>query len=80
MADDVATRFEIPLSARNTNSADAVTSVASIFEILERQSRSGNFPQFTVAKSSLETAFIKIINGNSAAQTGGHNTMSARKR
>ena len=56
MVDDVATRFEVPIG---TNTQGGVTSVADIFEILSKEE---GFPEFTVGKSTLETAFIKIIN------------------
>ncbi|KAH9486190.1 ABC transporter A family member 2 [Psilocybe cubensis] len=60
MADDVATRFEIPIGNSENSSSD--TSVASIFEILSNEK---GFPEFTIGKSSLETAFIRIINQDS---------------
>lgn len=62
MVDDVATRFEIPLSTSSeaSESHSTLTSVASIFETLSKEGK--DFPQFTVGKSSLETAFIRIIN------------------
>jgi len=60
MVDDVATRFEVPIG---TNAQGGVTSVADIFEILSREQE---FPEFTVGKSILETAFIKIINEDMA--------------
>jgi len=37
--------------------------VASIFEVLSREE---GFPEFTVGKSSLETAFIRVINDDYA--------------
>jgi len=61
MVDDVATRFEVPIGM---NAQGGVTSVADIFEILSREKE---FPEFTVGKSTLETAFIKIINEDVAS-------------
>lgn len=78
MADDVATRFEVPVGLAESNtvivgddekgvieSRREALSVASILEVLAQEEES--FPEFTVGKSSLETAFIKIINDNRAA-------------
>ena len=87
MVDDVATRFEVPVSVSPT-SAHTISStfsstssfsdeeievqgvprskmmtVASIFEVLSRED---GFPEFTVGKSSLETAFIRVINDDYA--------------
>ncbi|KDR85851.1 hypothetical protein GALMADRAFT_389530 [Galerina marginata CBS 339.88] len=63
MVDDVATRFEVPVGDASVND----NSVASIFEILAREE---GFPEFTVGKSSLETAFIRVINDDYAAGGG----------
>ncbi len=49
-ADDVATRFEVPIHAR--------FSLEHLFHIL---SSSGDFSQFTVEKASLESTFLKVI-------------------
>lgn len=83
MVDDVATRFEVPVGLSETRGAPIAggdeekgvvesqreaLSVASILEVLAQEE--GSFPEFTVGKSSLETAFIKIINDNHAAGGG----------
>lgn len=70
MADDVATRFEIPIGNAEDSSSDT-QSVASIFEILSNEK---NFPEFTIGKSSLETAFIRIINEDSQQGHDGYDT------
>lgn len=54
--DDVATRFEVPIASDGKN---GVTSVAQLFDILINEQ---DFPDFTIGRSSLETAFIRIIN------------------
>jgi ATP-binding cassette subfamily A (ABC1) protein 3 len=66
MVDDVATRFEVPIGqqASGSNGAVELMSIASIFEVLSQEK---DFPDFTVGKSTLETAFIKIINDDMAS-------------
>lgn len=66
MVDDVATRFEVPIGQQASESDGAVglMSIASIFEVLSQEK---DFPDFTVGKSTLETAFIKIINDDVAS-------------
>ncbi|KAF9479407.1 P-loop containing nucleoside triphosphate hydrolase protein [Pholiota conissans] len=62
MVDDVATRFEVPIG--QSDEATGLMSIASIFEVLSQEE---DFPDFTVGKSTLETAFIKIINDDVAS-------------
>lgn len=82
MVDDVATRFEVPVGSSATTttfssdddeepgsashgiSTSKLMSVATIFEILSKEE---NFPEFTIGKSSLETAFIRVINDDYAS-------------
>lgn len=72
MVHDVATRFEVPIG---TNTQGGITSVADIFEILSMEK---GFPEFTVGKSTLETAFIKIINEDVASNA--HHEAPTTKR
>lgn len=53
MADDVATRFEVPIGPK--------FSLSQLFHIL---SSSEDIPQFTVEKASLESIFLKVIRQN----------------
>lgn len=52
MADDVATRFEVPITS------DGGYSLAELFNTL---STHGDFTEYTVEKPSLESAFLKVI-------------------
>ncbi|TFK42170.1 hypothetical protein BDQ12DRAFT_710453 [Crucibulum laeve] len=55
MADDVATRFEVPL-----DSEDGL-SLARLFHMLSTQ---GDFTEYTVEKATLESVFLKVIREN----------------
>ncbi|XP_006453888.1 hypothetical protein AGABI2DRAFT_196444 [Agaricus bisporus var. bisporus H97] len=59
MADDVATRFEVPIE-----SAEG-TSLAQLFHAL---SSSGDFTEYTVEKASLESVFLKVIRENDVVE------------
>lgn len=54
MADDVATRFEVPITQ------DGI-SLAELFKIL---SSHGDFTEYTVERASLESVFLKVIKAN----------------
>ncbi|TFK42171.1 hypothetical protein BDQ12DRAFT_677739 [Crucibulum laeve] len=54
MVDGVATRFEVPIGTQSGS-----LTLSELFRILAVQK---DFPEFTVAKSTLETAFIRVIN------------------
>lgn len=53
MADDVATRFEVPLGAD--------MSLARLFGLLSSQE---DFAEFTVERAGLESVFLKVIREN----------------
>lgn len=55
-ADDVATRFEVPIA-----SDDGGFSLAQLFNTL---SEHGDFTEYTVEKASLESVFLKVIRKN----------------
>jgi len=55
MADDVATRFELPITT------DGGFSLAELFNILSTR---GDFTDYTVERASLESVFLKIIREN----------------
>jgi ATP-binding cassette subfamily A (ABC1) protein 3 len=55
MADDVATRFEVPLQAENG------LSLARLFHVLAEQ---GDFHEYTVERGTLESVFLKVIREN----------------
>lgn len=68
MADDVATRFEVPIrteiSTRQESTGnesltlEPTLSLAQLFEALSRQN---DFPEYTVERTSLESVFLKVI-------------------
>ena len=55
MADDVATRFEVPLGGPESHS------LAGLFRFL---SEHGQFSEYTVERVSLESIFLKVIRAN----------------
>ncbi|KAF9444036.1 P-loop containing nucleoside triphosphate hydrolase protein [Macrolepiota fuliginosa MF-IS2] len=59
MADDVATRFEVPIE-----SAEGM-SLAQLFHTL---SSHGDFTEYTVEKASLESVFLKVIRENDVVE------------
>jgi ATP-binding cassette, subfamily A (ABC1), member 3 len=54
MADDVATRFEVPVGGDGL-------SLSELFHILSSQ---GTFSEYTVEKATLESVFLKVIREN----------------
>ncbi|KAJ7655360.1 hypothetical protein B0H17DRAFT_1099089 [Mycena rosella] len=58
MADDVATRFEVPLEANGL-------SLAKLFHML---SAHGDFSEYTVEKATLESVFLKVIRENNVQE------------
>ncbi|TDL17229.1 P-loop containing nucleoside triphosphate hydrolase protein [Rickenella mellea] len=53
MADDVSTRFEVPIDGQHT--------LAGLFKALNTN---GNLPEYTVEPVSLESVFLKVIRAN----------------
>ncbi|EJD03513.1 P-loop containing nucleoside triphosphate hydrolase protein [Fomitiporia mediterranea MF3/22] len=60
-ADDVATRFEVPLDAGNEQT------LASLFRTLAEH---GEFSEYTVERVSLESVFLKVIRENNIKEEG----------
>lgn len=58
MADDVATRFEVPIRAGGL-------SLAQLFHLLASQ---GDFSEYTVEKGTLESVFLKVIRENDVSE------------
>ncbi|KAJ6601121.1 hypothetical protein DFH09DRAFT_1020416 [Mycena vulgaris] len=58
MADDVATRFEVPIK-------DNGLSLAKLFHMLSAQ---GDFSEYTVEKATLESVFLKVIRENNVQE------------
>ncbi|KAI0756145.1 P-loop containing nucleoside triphosphate hydrolase protein [Daedaleopsis nitida] len=56
MADDVATRFEVPIGNG--------MSLAQLFAVLS----GGNFSEYTVERATLESVFLKVIRENNVAE------------
>lgn len=59
MADDVATRFEVPVRAQeDMDQGSESLSLSQLFETLSSQT---DFPEYTVERISLESVFLKVI-------------------
>ncbi|KAF7340910.1 hypothetical protein MSAN_02075900 [Mycena sanguinolenta] len=69
MADDVATRFEVPIQGENG------LTLAKLFHLLSAQ---GDFSEYTVEKATLESVFLKVIRENNV-QEEGHETRRRRR-
>lgn len=64
LANDVATRFEVPIQSPQNNGSSQTadgTSLAQLFHVL---SSSRDFSEHTVEKASLESVFLKVIREN----------------
>jgi len=59
MADDVATRFEVPIESENA------LSLAQLFDTL---SSHDDFTEYTVEKATLESVFLKVIRENNVRE------------
>jgi ABC-type multidrug transport system ATPase subunit len=58
LADDVATRFEVPIQ-------EGGLTLAQLFHILSSQ---GDFQEYSVEKATLESVFLKVIRGNNVTE------------
>jgi ATP-binding cassette subfamily A (ABC1) protein 3 len=65
MADDVATRFEVPIDS------EGGLSLAALFHVLSTQG-SQAFSEYTVEKASLESVFLKVIRENNVLEEDLH--------
>jgi ATP-binding cassette, subfamily A (ABC1), member 3 len=74
LADDVATRFEVPI--RNPNpvikedapASEPVSQTVTLAELFQILSESGDFSEYTVEKASLESVFLKVIRQNNVVE------------
>lgn len=82
MADDVATRFEVPISAENhvsaetaenTEPSEPLLSLAQLFDVLSGQNE---FSEYTIEKMSLESVFLKVVRAHNIQE---ENTAIRRK-
>ena len=62
MAEDVATRFEVPVNAEGSEHT------MTLLELFRALSSRGEFTEYTVERSTLETAFLKVIRENQVAE------------
>ena len=60
MADDVATRFEVPIESENG------FSLGQLFNVLS--SHNDTFTEYTVEKATLESVFLKVIRENNVRE------------
>ena len=58
MAEDLATRFEVPIEANGLT-------LAQLFSMLSTE---GDFSEYTVEKGSLESVFLKVIRENNVLE------------
>lgn len=70
MADDVATRFEVPITPENG------LSLAQLFTTL---SSHGDFIEYTVERGSLESVFLKVIRENNIREEDNDRTHRRRR-
>ncbi|KAG1813914.1 uncharacterized protein BJ212DRAFT_1274572 [Suillus subaureus] len=61
LADDVATRFEVPIQ----EGPGSGLTLAQLFHILSSQ---GDFQEYSVEKATLESVFLKVIRGNNVLE------------
>jgi len=64
MAEDVATRFEVPVNAEGSEHR------MTLLELFHSLSSRGEFAEYTVERSTLETAFLKVIREHQVAEEG----------
>lgn len=69
MADDVATRFEVPIETEDG------MSLAQLFHVL---SSHGDFTEYTVEKATLESVFLKVIRENNVVEEDSGQTIKKR--
>lgn len=69
MAEDVATRFEVPI--------DTETGLARLFHTLSSQ---GDFSEYTVEKATLESVFLKVIRENDVREEDSEGSHGREKR
>jgi ATP-binding cassette subfamily A (ABC1) protein 3 len=71
LAEDVATRFEVPVNAEGSEHT------MTLSELFRALSSGGEFTEYTVERSTLETTFLKVIREN---QVLGEDAEGGRKR
>ena len=72
-ADDVATRFEVPL---DTSGGKQEQTLSGLFKILADH---GDFSEYTVERVSLESVFLKVIRENNIKEEGSASRTSKRR-
>ena len=86
LADDVATRFEVPIRERDSgvgnesgvgDDSDNDMSLARLFHILASQ---GDFSEYTVEKATLENVFLKVIRQNNVLEEDSAPRQRRRRR
>jgi hypothetical protein len=70
MADDVATRYEVPITPTNEYS------LSDLFKTL---SNHGEFTEYTIEKATLESVFIKVIRENNVKEEQSERRSSRRR-
>ncbi|KAF9011286.1 hypothetical protein BDQ17DRAFT_1298756 [Cyathus striatus] len=79
MADDVATRFEVPIQDQShADAASEKMSLATLFHTLS--SENDTFKEYTVEKATLESVFLKVIRENDVVEEDARGAAGQKKR
>jgi len=73
MADDVVTRFEVPIESENVG-----VSLGQLFNTLS--SHNNTFTEYTVEKATLESVFLKVIRENNVREEDNDRRHRRRRR
>lgn len=75
MADDVATRFEVPIESDSPNNTGTL-SLKRLFEVLTTNGGEDLGIELTVERATLESVFIKVIRENNVQEEDEHKRWS----
>ena len=70
MADDVATRFEVPLTTTGVNEGTSGAKPLTLAELFALLSAQDTFTEFSVDRVGLESIFLKVIRENQVKEEG----------
>jgi len=70
MADDVATRFEVPLSTAGPDGGGSGEKPLTLGELFALLSSQDTFTEFSVDRVGLESIFLKVIRANQVTEEG----------
>lgn len=70
MADDVSTRFEVPLMTTNSEEGTSEVKPLTLAELFTLLSAQDTFKEFSVDRVGLESIFLKVIRENQVREEG----------